>query len=93
MRVDGGANADNFLMQFQSDIVGVPVERPEIIETGSGQPIWRISRRLLAQDQMCRALENRSPIYAWRLTEEREKIRRMEQSCKTSDAMGNRSIK
>ena len=33
MRVDGGASANNFLMQFQSDIVGVPVERPEIIET------------------------------------------------------------
>jgi len=33
LRVDGGACANNFLMQFQSDILGVPVERPEIIET------------------------------------------------------------
>ena len=31
--MDGGACANNFLMQFQSDILGVPVERPEIIET------------------------------------------------------------
>lgn len=33
MRVDGGACANNFLMQFQADILGVPVERPKIIET------------------------------------------------------------
>ncbi len=33
LRVDGGASANNFLMQFQSDILGVPVERPKVIET------------------------------------------------------------
>jgi len=33
LRVDGGASANNFLMQFQSDIAGVPVERPACIET------------------------------------------------------------
>jgi glycerol kinase len=33
LRVDGGACANNFLMQFQADILGVPVERPHIIET------------------------------------------------------------
>ncbi|UZJ79192.1 glycerol kinase GlpK [Fictibacillus sp. KU28468] len=33
LRVDGGAVKNNFLMQFQSDILGVPVERPEINET------------------------------------------------------------
>jgi glycerol kinase len=33
LRVDGGACANNFLMQFQADIMGVPVERPTIIET------------------------------------------------------------
>ena len=33
LKVDGGAAANNFLMQFQADILGVPVERPEIIET------------------------------------------------------------
>ncbi len=31
--VDGGASANNFLMQFQADILGVPVERPRIIES------------------------------------------------------------
>ncbi|MGE8203112.1 glycerol kinase GlpK [Heyndrickxia sp. NPDC080065] len=33
LRVDGGAVKNNFLMQFQSDILGVPVERPVISET------------------------------------------------------------
>ena len=33
LRVDGGASANNFLMQFQSDILGVPVVRPAVIET------------------------------------------------------------
>lgn len=33
LRVDGGASANNFLMQFQSNILDVPVERPENQET------------------------------------------------------------
>ena len=33
LRVDGGAVANNFLMQFQSDVLNVPVERPHILET------------------------------------------------------------
>jgi glycerol kinase len=33
LRVDGGASANNWLLQFQSDILGIPVERPDIIET------------------------------------------------------------
>ena len=33
MRVDGGASANNFLMQFQSDILGARVLRPRVIET------------------------------------------------------------
>lgn len=33
LRVDGGATANNFLMQFQSDILGVAVQRPKILET------------------------------------------------------------
>ncbi|PKM94493.1 MAG: glycerol kinase [Firmicutes bacterium HGW-Firmicutes-1] len=33
LKVDGGACANNFLMQFQADILKAPVERPEIIET------------------------------------------------------------
>lgn len=33
LKVDGGACANNFLMQFQSDVLGVQVDRPEVIET------------------------------------------------------------
>jgi len=33
LRVDGGASANNYLMQFQADILGIPVERPVIRET------------------------------------------------------------
>ncbi|HGG0417906.1 glycerol kinase [Clostridium botulinum] len=33
LKVDGGACQNNFLMQFQSDILGVQVDRPEVVET------------------------------------------------------------
>ena len=33
LRVDGGATRNDWLMQFQADVLGVPVERPDIVET------------------------------------------------------------
>lgn len=33
LRVDGGASANNFLMQFQSDLIAAPVNRPVCVET------------------------------------------------------------
>ncbi len=33
LRVDGGATANNFLMQFQADLLGCEIKRPQIIET------------------------------------------------------------
>lgn len=33
LKTDGGASANDFLMQFQSDLLGVPVHRPSCIET------------------------------------------------------------
>lgn len=33
LRVDGGASSNDFLMQFQSDILNVPVVRPQVTET------------------------------------------------------------
>lgn len=33
LKVDGGAVGNDFLMQFQADILGVPVERPRLNET------------------------------------------------------------
>jgi len=34
--VDGGAVVNNLLMQFQADILGVPVQRPKVAE----QQLW-----------------------------------------------------
>jgi glycerol kinase len=33
LRVDGGAAANDWLLQFQADLLGVPVERPDLVET------------------------------------------------------------
>ncbi len=50
LRVDGGASANSWLMQFQADVLGVPVERPDVIETtasgaaalaGLALDVWR----------------------------------------------------
>ena len=50
MRVDGGASANNLLMQLQADLLGIPVVRPRVLETtalgaaylaGLGVGIWR----------------------------------------------------
>jgi glycerol kinase len=33
LRVDGGAAANDMLMQFQADLLGIPVRRPAVLET------------------------------------------------------------
>ena len=33
LRVDGGATGNAFLCQFQADVLGIPVERPKLLET------------------------------------------------------------
>ena len=33
LRVDGGACVNDLLMQFQADLLGIPVVRPQVIET------------------------------------------------------------
>jgi glycerol kinase len=33
LRVDGGASANDWLMQFQADVLGVPVRRPDVVES------------------------------------------------------------
>src|SRR6202030_3407907 len=52
LRADGGASANGWLMQFQADILGVPVRVPEIAETtalgaaylaGVGASLWTVS--------------------------------------------------
>ena len=33
LRVDGGATANDWLLQFQADVLGIPVERPDMVDT------------------------------------------------------------
>jgi glycerol kinase len=33
LKVDGGASKNNYLMQFQSDLLGCRIHRPEVVET------------------------------------------------------------
>jgi glycerol kinase len=57
LRVDGGASANDWLMQFQADVLGVPVERPDMVETtalgaaglaGLALGVWRATSDFLA---------------------------------------------
>ncbi|MEH7085994.1 glycerol kinase GlpK [Neobacillus drentensis] len=79
LRVDGGAVANNFLMQFQSDMLDVPVERPEIRETtalgaaylaGLAVGYWESQEEIAAQWHMDEAFkpnmdeEERNNLYS-----------------------------
>ena len=66
LRVDGGAARNNLLMQFQADILGVPVVRPEVTETtalgaaylaGLGVGFWKDQEEIAAQWHMERRFE------------------------------------
>ena len=57
LQVDGGAAANDFLMQFQADLLGVPVARPDVVETtalgaaalaGLALGVWKEPRDYLA---------------------------------------------
>jgi glycerol kinase len=69
LRVDGGATANDWLMQFQADILGVQVERPRNIETtafgaaglaGIAAGVWPDADRFLAAQHFTR-FEARRP--------------------------------
>lgn len=66
LRVDGGAVKNDFLMQFQSDMLGVTVERPMISETtalgaaflaGLAVGFWKDQAEIAAQWQVDKAFE------------------------------------
>jgi glycerol kinase len=68
LRVDGGAAANDLLMQFQADILGVPVVRPKVLETtalgaaylaGLYTDVWKSREEIAAQWQMDRRFEPR----------------------------------
>jgi glycerol kinase len=70
LRVDGGAAGNNLLMQFQADLVGVPVVRPAVTETtalgaaylaGLAVGFWKNSDEVSAQWQVGRRFEPQLP--------------------------------
>ena len=70
LRVDGGAAANDLLMQFQADILGVPVVRPKILETtalgaaylaGLHTGVWQSRQEIAAQWQMDKRFGPRMP--------------------------------
>ena len=66
LRVDGGACGNDLLMQFQADLLGIPVLRPQVTETtaqgaaylaGLGCGVYRDTRALAAQWRVERRFE------------------------------------
>ncbi len=45
LRVDGGMAANDYAMQFLSDIIGAPVDRPEVLETTALGAAWLAGQR------------------------------------------------
>ena len=79
LKVDGGAVANNLLMQFQSDLLGVPVDRPQVVETtalgaaylaGLAVGVWKSKEDLISNWQLNRRFEpamdeeTRATLYA-----------------------------
>ncbi len=86
LRVDGGASVSDFMMQYQADLLGVPVERPAVVETtawgvaclaGLGIGLWSDPAELLRDRAPARVYQprtDRSGEYAkWRKALERAK--------------------
>jgi glycerol kinase len=88
MRVDGGAAQDDLLMQFQSDLLGVPLVRPAITEitsrgaatlAGLATGVWKDVAELAAIEQIDRRFEPQSSRQ--QVTESRERWRRAVERC------------
>lgn len=86
LKVDGGASANNMLMQFQADILGAEVERPKVIEStamgaaylaGIQAGIWKksdIVRNRVIEKKFTSAMESatREKLYkGWKKAVER----------------------
>jgi len=70
LRVDGGACVNDLLMQFQADLLGIPVVRPQVIETtalgaaylaGLAVGVYRDAEQLAAQWQVQREFQPTMP--------------------------------
>jgi glycerol kinase len=80
LRVDGGGAANDWMMQFQADVLGVPVERPDMVETtalgaaalaGLALGVWKEPGEFLAGRRFTRFMpamevaERRSRMSEW----------------------------
>jgi glycerol kinase len=70
LRVDGGACRNDLLMQFQADLIGVPVVRPEVTETtalgaaylaGLAVGFWKTTDEIARQWRAERRFEPKMP--------------------------------
>jgi glycerol kinase len=77
LRVDGGAAANSFLMQYQADLLGIPVLRPRVIETtalgagllaGLGTGFWKTAGDLARARRIERVFKPKRPK-RWREAE------------------------
>lgn len=77
LQVDGGAVANDWLMQQQADLLGMPVHRPKVIETtalgagllaGLGAGVWRSPRELATARALDRTFKPKRTA-AWRKSE------------------------
>ena len=68
LRVDGGASRNDLLCQFQADVLGIPVVRPQVTETtalgaaylaGLAVGFWRNTREIASQWRVERRFEPR----------------------------------
>lgn len=91
LKVDGGASANNFLMQFQSDMLGVKIARPKVVETtalgaaylaGLGCGVWgsvrEIERLNVGWRQFLPVLaedERQSMLNGWRAAVEKARLK------------------
>jgi glycerol kinase len=66
LKIDGGAAKNNFLMQFQADALGVPLERPQVLDAtaqgaafGAGLAVgfWDEYQKLISDRQIDRVFE------------------------------------
>jgi len=80
LRVDGGAARNDFMMQFQSDLIGAPVVRPKITETtalgaaylaGLAVGFWKSGDEIARQWQTDRRFEPVMPAAEIRALRER----------------------
>jgi glycerol kinase len=87
LRVDGGATANDLLMQFQADLLGVPVVRPKVLETtalgaaylaGLTVDLWKSREELASHWQADRRFEPQmsAPDREARMTRWREAVGR-----------------